>query len=694
MPRNCPENCPVVLGGRPTRGAAHQRLISGPCTATGSRPTRGQGPQHNGAVRHPRFPYLFSPLRVGSITVPNRIVFSAHLTNLARRNRPGPDLVAYYEERARGGAGLIITEEQSVHPTDHAYERLIRAFDESVVPAYQELTRRVHAHATPVLAQINHNGGQASSLYTRLPVWAPSPIADPLFREVPKEMEAADIAEVVGSYARVARHVKLGGFDGAELQASHSSLLRQFLSPYANRRADAYGGSVERRARIVREIIMAIRAEVGRDFVLGIRIPGDEFIEGGLTLEHSVETVRILDRDGLLDYFNTSLGTATHTLFMVEGSMHLPPGYQLFTAAALREVTDLPVVGIGRMKDPLQAEQALVDGVCDLVGMVRQQIAEPATARKAREDRVEEIRLCVSCNQDCIGREGLNLEIGCIENPAAGHELRLAAAARAAGPASRRVLVVGGGPAGMQCAVAAARRGCEVTLCEAGAELGGQIRLAVRVPNRAELGDLVRNLEGELRRERVDVRTGTPVAAGDALTGGWDAVVCCTGCRPQAPAPGVLTVWDVLGGAEVGERVAVIDLVGFHQATSTAEWLAQRGHRVEVLTPALVAGQDLGLTLDLENWHRRVLALGVRIFTSVAPLGYERRCVQAVEAYSGRMVEFGPFDDVVAANHGRADDDLYRVLKGRIEVHRAGDCVAPRRAGNAINDGYRVALAL
>jgi 2,4-dienoyl-CoA reductase-like NADH-dependent reductase (Old Yellow Enzyme family) len=299
-------------------------------------------------VRHPRFPYLFSPLRLGPVTLPNRIVFSAHLTNLAERNRPGPDLVAYYAARARGGAGLIITEEQSVHPTDHAYERLIKAFDESVVPAYRALTSAVHAHGTPVLAQINHNGGQASSLYTRLPVWAPSPVADPLFREVPKAMDAAEIAEVVAAYARVARHVRDGGFDGAELQASHSSLLRQFLSPHANRRTDAYGGSVDRRARIVREVVEAVRAEVGSDFVLGVRVPGDELIDGGLTLEHTIETVRILDRDGLLDYYNTSLGTATHTLFMVEGSMHLPPGYQLFAAAALREVTDRPVVGVGR----------------------------------------------------------------------------------------------------------------------------------------------------------------------------------------------------------------------------------------------------------------------------------------------------------------------------------------------------------
>jgi len=645
-------------------------------------------------VRHPQFPYLLSPLRLGSITVSNRIVFSAHLTNLAQANRPGPDLVAYYEERARGGAGLIITEEQSVHPTDHPYERLIRAYDDSVIPDYQELTRRIHAHGTSVLAQINHNGGQASSIYTRLPVWAPSSVADPLFREVPKEMEPAEIASVVAAYARVARHVRAGGFDGAELQASHSSLLRQFLSPYANRRSDRYGGSVDKRTRIVREVVEAVRSAVGRDFVLGIRIPGDEFIDGGLTLELSLQTVRTLAADGLLDYFNTSLGTATHTLFMVEGSMHVPPGYQLYAAAALREVTDLPVVGVGRIKDPIQAEQVLRDGVCDLIGMVRQQIAEPETARKAREGRQEEIRLCISCNQDCIGREGLNLEIGCIENPATGHEREFLSPAPRPPGRRRRVLVVGGGPAGMQCGVVAARRGCDVTLCEAEAELGGQVRLATRVPNRAEFGDLARNLEGELRRQRVDVRLGSRVTAEQVLAERWDAVVCCTGARPDKPAPHVLSVWDVMRGAAVGERVAVVDLVGFHQATSTAEWLAQRGHRVELLTPALTAGQDLGLTLDLENWHRRVLALGLRIFTSVAPLGYEEGTVHAVEAYSGRMVEFGPYDSVVVANHGRAHDQLYFELKGSVEVHRAGDCVVPRRAGDAINEGHRVALAL
>jgi mycofactocin system FadH/OYE family oxidoreductase 2 len=645
-------------------------------------------------MRHPQFPYLFSPLRVGSITVPNRIVFSAHLTNLAEHNRPGADLTAYYEERARGGVGLIISEEQSVHPTDHPYERLIKAFDESVIPLYDELTRRMHAHGTPIFAQINHNGGQAASTYTRQPVWAPSAIADPLFREVPKEMEQADIDEVVRAYARVARHCQLGGFDGIELQCSHSSMVRQFLSPYANRRTDAYGGTVEKRARLVREIIAAIRERVGRELVLGVRLPGDEFLEGGLTLEHSVETARLLDGDGLVDYFNTSLGTATHTLYMVEGSMHLPPGYQLFTAAALRQVTELPVVGVGRIKDPVQAERVLAGGACDLVGMVRQQIADPHTALKARQGRVEEIRLCISCNQECIGREGLNLDLGCIENPATGHERKLGGQGPPQAARRRRVLVVGGGPAGMQCAALAARRGHRVTLAEAGAELGGQVRLAVKVPNRAEFGDLVRNLAGEVRRAGVEVRTGVRLETEEVLGGGWDAVVCCTGALPASPAEGVLSVWDVMTGGELGKVVAVVDMVGFHQATSTAEWLAERGHRVEVVASSLLVGQDLGLTLDFENWHRRVLALGVRIRPGLAPLGYGEGRIQAVEVASGRQVELGPYDHIVVANHGRSDDGLYLSLKGRLDVHRAGDCVAPRRAGNAVQEGYEVALSL
>ncbi len=652
-----------------------------------------------------QYKYLFSPLKIGSMTVNNRVLFSAHLTNLAENNLPSERLAAYYAERAKGGCGLIITEEQSVHPTDHAYEKLIHAFDERVIPYYRHMTEAVHRHGTKIVAQINHNGAQASSVYSRLPVWGPSPIPDPMFREVPKEIDHSEIREVVDGYARVARYLKEGGFDGAELQASHSSLLRQFLSPHANRRTDAYGGSVEKRLRLVLEIIEAIRAEVGRDFVMGLRLCGDELIDGGVTIRETTQTASRLSEHAMLDYFNTSIGTATHTLFMVEGSMHVPPGYQIFVASRLRQITDLPVFGVGRIKDPLQAEQILAEGHADMIGMVREQIAEPFFAEKARTGKIDTIRLCISCNQECIGRAGLNLDLGCIENPATGYERQLGRGTLIKLSRPRKLVIVGGGPAGLECAKVAAQRGFKVALLEKEAELGGQVRLAARVPNRAEFGDIIRNLTNEISHLNVEVKTGHTATVESVLAERPDAVVICTGASPQRPAmggaeqPHVVSVWDVLEGRlpEKLETAALIDQLGFHQSTSAAEFLANRGIKVDLLTPSLYAGQDLGLTLDLENWYRRVMALGLTVVPNVSALGfsYNERCVEAIGNYTGQMLRFGPYDLIVVANHGRANDDLYFELQGKVpELHRAGDALAPRRASHAINEGHRVARQL
>ncbi|WP_199785590.1 hypothetical protein [Streptomyces sp. Tu 6176] len=215
------------------------------------------------------FRHLFSPLRLGPLTLANRIVFSAHLTNYAEDGLPSEQHAAYYAARAAGGAGLIITEEHSTHVTDWPYEKLIHGFSPRVVAGYRRITEAVHAHGTPILAQLNHNGGQASSMYSRLPVWAPSPVPDPLFREVPKEVTVAEIAEIVAGYAAVAAHCAEGGFDGVELQCSHSSIVRGFLSPATNLRTDAYGGPLENRARLLREIVDAVREAIGPGRVLG-----------------------------------------------------------------------------------------------------------------------------------------------------------------------------------------------------------------------------------------------------------------------------------------------------------------------------------------------------------------------------------------------------------------------------------------
>ncbi len=480
---------------------------------------------------------LFTPLRVGPLTVANRIVFSAHLTNYATEDGlPSAQHAAYYAARAAGGAGLIITEEHSTHPTDWPYEKLIHGFHPEVIPHYRRITDAVHAHGVPILAQINHNGGQASSLYTRLPVWAPSPVPDPLFREVPKAVEPHEIAEIIAGYALVAEHCMAGGFDGIELQCSHSSIVRGFLSPATNRRNDAYGGDLGGRARLLLELVAAVRAAIGPTAALGVRLCGDELIEDGTTIDDAVEVARLAEATGAVDYINTSIGVATATLYMIEASMQIPPGYAMFIPSAIRQAVSLPVVGVGRFKDPLQADRALQAGLCDLVGVVRGQIADADFAAKARSGHGADIRTCLSCNQECVGRMGLNRWLGCIENPRTGREAELAGSGlvvtgsglAGSGPAGsapvvtgsvrawsgpvvtgsvrvplgrtrRRVLVVGGGPAGLQAAVTAADRGHRVVLYERQHRLGGQVLAAASVPSRAEFLDITRNLAAHAR---------------------------------------------------------------------------------------------------------------------------------------------------------------------------------------------------
>lgn len=644
---------------------------------------------------------LSSPLTIGPRTLRNRIVFTAHLTNAAVDGLPTEQHAAYYEARAKGGAGLIVTEEHCVHPTDWPYEKVIHGHRPEVVPGYRRITDAVHAHGAVILAQLNHNGGQGSGMYSGRPLWAPSPVPDPLFREVPRELDDAGIAELVASYARVAEHCRAGGFDGVEIQASQSSILRAFLSPQTNRRTDGYGGTLESRARLLLEVLAAVRAALGDGLVLGVRLTGEESIAGGIHLDEATAVARMVEAAGDVDYLNTSIGMATETLHLIEASMAVPHGYALFVPNAIRRAVSLPVIGVGRFTAPEQAEQALVEGHCDLIGVVRGQIADPDFAAKALAGDTEGIRTCLGCNQECIGRVGLNRWLGCVENPSAGRESVLLPEPRRR---ERTVVVVGGGPAGLQAAATAAERGHRVTLFDRGDRLGGQVRTAAAARGRGEFGQLATNLERECVRAGVTVRTGTVVDADRIRELAPEVVIVATGARPVRPgwagdSARIVDVRDVLEGrAQPIGRVLVFDELGFHQGTSVAETLAARGCAVTVATPAMIVGQDLGLTLDMEGWQRRAHEAGIVERTDVVPTAVTDTgsgvAVRLLHHPTGDALE-SEYDLVVCSVHQQPVDELWKELSGSaFGVHRIGDALSPRRAHAAIAEGHRVAAAL
>ena len=644
-----------------------------------------------------QFKYLFSPLKIGQVVVPNRISFSAHLTNFAEFCLPTERHAHYYAARARGGTGLIVTEELSVHPTDHAYEKLVEAHNPDSIPGFKKITRAVHEFETPIFAQLNHNGQQGSGAYSKLPVWAPSPVPDPMFREMPKEMEIEDIQEVVRYFCRSAVHAREGGFDGVELQFGHSSLARQFLSPLTNLRSDSYGGCFENRLRFPVELLRAVRRDLGEDFTLGVRLCADEMAWGGITLDDAKKIAAALETTGTIDFVDLSLSTF-YNLYLVGGSMHMPLGYTVPLAAGIKEAVSSPVFATGRINDPDFAEKVLAAGQADMIGMVRAQICDPNFARKSKEGRLEEIRYCVGDNQNCYGRVGVNRSIGCIQNPFIGYErdedeLNL--------PATRwkkSILVVGGGPAGMWAAKVAAMRGHSVTLYEKESKLGGQINIAAKGSGREELGAIVRNERNQLEKLKVPIVFGQTVTLELIRAQNPDVVIVATGSVPRkSPIPGsegadVFNVWQVYAQTdEIGEKVLFIDNDNSHQATSTIEYLAKMDKTIHVLTTAYYVGADLGPTQDITPYRQRVAKLGVEVTTDFHVIEIKGTEVHGIDVYSNESRVFSGYDSVVTAVGNEVDASLYFALKDSgTELYRIGDCVAPRKIDMAVHEGCLV----
>jgi 2,4-dienoyl-CoA reductase (NADPH2) len=444
--------------------------------------------------------------------------------------------------------------------------------------------------------------------------------------------------------------------------------------------------------------------------VLGVRLGADDPVHGGVALADVVAVACALDATGSVDYVSTTTGVATTSLHRVEASMATAPGHALSVARALRAAISIPVVGVGRLVEPQQAEQALADGDCDLVAVVRGQIADPAFAAKALAGRP--VRRCLGCNQDCIGRVGMNADLSCVVNPEAGREVDILPAPRLRTDADMRhahVVVTGGGPAGLSAAAAAAKRGLRVTLLEAAVQVGGQLATAARGPHRGGLAHLVEDLLTECLESGVDVQTGVSADVAVVRSLEPDAVVVATGAQP-APlswadaGASVVDAGSVLAGASTPSgSVLLVDELGSHAATSVAEMLAERGVDVEIVTPGLVVGQDLGLTLDLPGWKQRAAGLGIRESTEQVVLAVtadpERgeAVVTLLEHTTGRRAE-RRCSTVVVAAYPRPEGQLWPALRvalpADVPVLRVGDCLAPRQAGEAVRDGWAAAVSL
>jgi mycofactocin system FadH/OYE family oxidoreductase 2 len=649
------------------------------------------------------FRHLFSPLKLGRVELRNRISFQPHLTNFAVDALPSERHVHYWGERAKGGAGLIITEEMSVHPTDRAYEKLIDAYQPEVLPGFRKITDHVHAFGTRIFAQLNHNGQQCDGSLSRLPVFAPSPVPDPLFREIPKEMEPEDIEEVARYFAKSAVHVREGGFDGIELQFGHSSLARQFLSPLSNQRQDAFGGSVENRMRAPLRFISAVRKAVGEDFTVGIRLCADEMIPwGGLNLADVQDLAARFEASGLIDFMDLSIGTF-YNLYLVEGSMHTPLGYTVPLAAGIRSKIKLPVFCTGRINDPVMAEKVLANGQADVIGMCRALICDPYLPQKAQEARLGDIRYCIGDNQNCIGRIGMNKPLACIQNPAVGLEKRWGEGSLRPAPVRKKVMIVGAGPGGMWAAKMAGRRGHQVDLYDKNEQVGGQVLIAMKGAGRDEFGVLVRNEKDQVEKAGVEIHLGVEVTPELVERERPDVVVCATGSVPArnpsiagAKGPAIYDVWQVLlGKADLGQKVCLIDTDGHHRATATAELIASQGKSVHILCSSLFVGAELGPTQDLYLTRQRLLTKGCTFTpdTVVIEISGEAgaKVLKAINVYSNAMTELGPYDSVVLAVQQEVEDRLYKTLKGKVsELYRIGDCVAPRKVDMAIWEGHKV----
>lgn len=643
---------------------------------------------------------LFQPLLLGPREARNRVIFGSHTTNFARHNLLSQQHADYYAARAEGGAGVVVLEEHIVHSSDIPYERALFGYLPGTARAIAAVVERVHAHGSLVLVQLNHNGQQSTSDHTQRELWAPSPVPNVSSREVPKAMEQADIDAVIAGFTQVAHATVQGGADGVELQVSDTSLLRQFLSPLTNQRGDRYGGTLENRMCFLQETIEAVTNALGPNHILGLRFCGDELAPwAGLTPEQAIEIAQVLAATHRIDYMTVTMGSVLSShMFPFNATMHVPPGYAVHLATAMKAAVNIPVFTAGRIMSASQAERILKEGQADGVEMIRSLIADPDLPRLSQTGQAELVRPCIACNQGCQVRSVMNVTLSCNVNPDVISPQQIAAPAlfKSTKPS---VCIVGGGSAGLEAARTAALRGRSIILYEQNPTLGGTVALAAKGPGRAELQRITEYLQAEIERLGVEVHTGTEVAASMLMEQRFSAIVIATGAHtgtgllpiPGHDLPHVTDVRRILAGEEVvGQRIVVIDELSSHGVLSVIEMLATAGKHVDVVTEDWYIGRDLVATNDIVSWMQRTVGHDVTPLPHTMVVRIEPQRVIVADRFADGERAIAA-DTVILGTYERPSQELYTTLKGKVpRLFRIGDCVAPRRIEHAIMEGRQI----
>lgn len=639
-----------------------------------------------------QFKRLFSPLKVGSFTVANRMVSLPHGTYFDERGLPSDKSIAYYLSKAAGGVGLLIHEAVMVHRSSY-----FNTFDQqTAVEKFRKLTSAIHRHETKIVLQLAHNGVQFQANFDT--PWGPSVVPSPRTWYPPHEMTIPEIKDVIQAFGVAAAKAREAGFDGAEVLGAHGYLITEFLSPFFNRRKDEYGGNLENRLRFPLEVLQAARRAAGDDFTIGIRVSGDEMNEGGLTLDDMTGIAPILASQGKIDYINVTMGTYRSPSVVID-SMYFPLGSALYLAAAIKAAVNVPVIGRGRILDPAQAEQVLADNQADLVGMARALIADPEIPNKARQGNTDDIRTCLGCNE-CAGRVNYwaPMPLRCTTNASVSMEatpgwMELIPAAK-----PKKVVVIGGGVAGMEMADIASRRGHKVSLYDRGVELGGTTLIAAKAPGRDGLLEAVRYRVRRMQVDGVDVRLGTEVKAGDIEKLGADVVVIATGSLPLAPdvigleGGNAIECRDLLSGeACAGQNVILIAGEHHIQPLTVADFLAGQGKKVELVCEEYYAGMHIDY-LTRQAIYQRLYRQGVVFTPNSAVKEIHGRSVIVSNVMTREESTREGIDTVVYSCGGRENNSLYYELQGKVkELYLVGDCSGVKRMIDAIRSASLLA---